>query len=80
MIIIIINIINHEPTKLAAVPLRHRRLHLFEDDWLADFRVLRRTMAEEPWNRVNIPFPSAVSSVRIHFSPKTGTIHCSYTT
>ncbi|XP_042282424.1 nucleolus and neural progenitor protein [Thunnus maccoyii] len=28
-------------------------------------------MAGEPWNRVNIPFPSAVSSVRIHFSPKT---------
>uniref|UniRef100_A0A3Q1CDT2 Nucleolus and neural progenitor protein-like N-terminal domain-containing protein n=1 Tax=Amphiprion ocellaris TaxID=80972 RepID=A0A3Q1CDT2_AMPOC len=24
-------------------------------------------MAAEPWNRVNIPFPSAVSSVRIHF-------------
>ncbi|XP_026150394.1 nucleolus and neural progenitor protein isoform X2 [Mastacembelus armatus] len=28
-------------------------------------------MAGEPWNRVNIPFPSAVSSVRIHFSATT---------
>ncbi|KAM7407712.1 hypothetical protein PAMA_003451 [Pampus argenteus] len=28
-------------------------------------------MAAEPWNRLNIPFPSALSSVRIHFSPKT---------
>ncbi|XP_071403360.1 nucleolus and neural progenitor protein [Centroberyx affinis] len=28
-------------------------------------------MAEEPWNRVNIPFPSAVSSVRIHFNRTT---------
>uniref|UniRef100_A0A8C6UYH7 Nucleolus and neural progenitor protein-like N-terminal domain-containing protein n=1 Tax=Neogobius melanostomus TaxID=47308 RepID=A0A8C6UYH7_9GOBI len=27
-------------------------------------------MAEEPWNRVNIPFPGAVSSVRIHFTNK----------
>ncbi|XP_028993306.1 nucleolus and neural progenitor protein [Betta splendens] len=29
-------------------------------------------MAGEPWNRVNIPFPGALSSVRIHFSKKTG--------
>lgn len=29
-------------------------------------------MAEEPWNRVSIPFPGAVSSVRIHFSEETG--------
>uniref|UniRef100_A0A3Q1FZ40 Nucleolus and neural progenitor protein n=1 Tax=Acanthochromis polyacanthus TaxID=80966 RepID=A0A3Q1FZ40_9TELE len=29
-------------------------------------------MAAEPWNRVNIPFPSAVSSVRIHFPSATG--------
>ncbi|KAM7380768.1 hypothetical protein PAMP_004041 [Pampus punctatissimus] len=28
-------------------------------------------MAAEPWNRLNIPYPSALSSVRIHFSPKT---------
>uniref|UniRef100_A0A3P8STM8 Nucleolus and neural progenitor protein n=1 Tax=Amphiprion percula TaxID=161767 RepID=A0A3P8STM8_AMPPE len=33
-------------------------------------------MAAEPWNRVNIPFPSAVSSVRIHFPSATGTNHC----
>lgn len=33
-------------------------------------------MAAEPWNRVNIPFPGAVSSVRVHFSSTTGTIHC----
>ncbi|XP_072301262.1 nucleolus and neural progenitor protein [Eucyclogobius newberryi] len=30
-----------------------------------------KSMAEEPWNRVNIPFPGAVSSVRIHFTSKT---------
>ncbi|XP_062312493.1 nucleolus and neural progenitor protein [Osmerus eperlanus] len=29
-------------------------------------------MAEERWNRINIPFPSAVSSVRIPFSNATG--------
>ncbi|KAK2906262.1 nucleolus and neural progenitor protein isoform X1 [Channa argus] len=29
-------------------------------------------MAGEPWNKVNIPFPSAVSSVRTQFSSKTG--------
>ncbi|KAM3862373.1 uncharacterized protein tex30 [Diretmus argenteus] len=29
------------------------------------------SMAGEPWNRVNIPFPSAVSCVRIHFSRTT---------
>lgn len=34
-------------------------------------------MAGEPWNRLNIPFPSAVSSVRIHFSAKTGMMHWS---
>ncbi|XP_044073086.1 nucleolus and neural progenitor protein [Siniperca chuatsi] len=28
-------------------------------------------MAGEPWNRVNIPFPGAVSSVRIHFGSTT---------
>lgn len=28
-------------------------------------------MAREPWNRINIPFPSALSSVRIRFSSKT---------
>uniref|UniRef100_H3C582 Nucleolus and neural progenitor protein-like N-terminal domain-containing protein n=1 Tax=Tetraodon nigroviridis TaxID=99883 RepID=H3C582_TETNG len=28
-------------------------------------------MAGEPWNRVNIPFPSAVSSVRIPFNSTT---------
>uniref|UniRef100_A0A3B4AYW4 Nucleolus and neural progenitor protein-like N-terminal domain-containing protein n=1 Tax=Periophthalmus magnuspinnatus TaxID=409849 RepID=A0A3B4AYW4_9GOBI len=28
-------------------------------------------MAEELWNRVNVPFPGAVSSVRIHFTSKT---------
>ncbi|XP_070770955.1 nucleolus and neural progenitor protein [Enoplosus armatus] len=28
-------------------------------------------MAGEPWNRVNIPFPGAVSIVRIHFSSTT---------
>ncbi|XP_028971307.1 nucleolus and neural progenitor protein isoform X2 [Esox lucius] len=31
-------------------------------------------MAEEPWNKVNIPFPSAVSTVRIPFDMSTGTI------
>uniref|UniRef100_A0A3Q0SCM9 Nucleolus and neural progenitor protein n=1 Tax=Amphilophus citrinellus TaxID=61819 RepID=A0A3Q0SCM9_AMPCI len=31
-------------------------------------------MAGEPWNRVNIPFPSAVSSVRVHITTETGTI------
>lgn len=30
-------------------------------------------MAEEPWNRVNIPFPSAISSIRIPFSSTTDT-------
>ncbi|KAG7241723.1 hypothetical protein INR49_025188 [Caranx melampygus] len=30
-------------------------------------------MAEEPWNRVNIRFPGAVSIVRINFSSTTGT-------
>ncbi|XP_040913290.1 nucleolus and neural progenitor protein [Toxotes jaculatrix] len=29
-------------------------------------------MAGEPWNRVNITFPGAVSSVRIHFTSTTG--------
>nr|XP_040056519.1 nucleolus and neural progenitor protein [Gasterosteus aculeatus aculeatus] len=29
-------------------------------------------MAAEPWNRVNIAFPGAVSCVRIHFSSSTG--------
>ncbi|XP_062287899.1 nucleolus and neural progenitor protein [Scomber scombrus] len=28
-------------------------------------------MAGEPWNRVNLPFPSCVSTVRIHFTHKT---------
>lgn len=31
-------------------------------------------MAGELWNRVNILFPSAVSSVRVHFSSATGTV------
>ena len=31
-------------------------------------------MAEERWNRINIPFPSAVSSVRIPFSNATGNL------
>nr|XP_046260409.1 nucleolus and neural progenitor protein isoform X2 [Scatophagus argus] len=30
-------------------------------------------MAEELWNRVNIPFPGAVSSVRVHYSSSTDT-------
>lgn len=30
-------------------------------------------MAEEPWNKVNIPFPSAVSTVHIPFGLSTGT-------
>lgn len=33
-------------------------------------------MAREPWNRVNIPFPSAVSSVRIPFNSTTGRVYC----
>uniref|UniRef100_A0A1A7XGU0 Chromosome 3 open reading frame 17 n=2 Tax=Iconisemion striatum TaxID=60296 RepID=A0A1A7XGU0_9TELE len=31
-------------------------------------------MAAEPWNRVNIPFPSATSSVRIHLTPTTAAV------
>ncbi|XP_038576103.1 LOW QUALITY PROTEIN: nucleolus and neural progenitor protein [Micropterus salmoides] len=31
----------------------------------------KQSMAAEPWNRVNIPFPGAVSSVRVHFSSTT---------
>ncbi|XP_023837345.1 nucleolus and neural progenitor protein [Salvelinus sp. IW2-2015] len=31
------------------------------------------SMAEEPWNKVNIPFPSAVSTVHIPFGLSTGT-------
>lgn len=32
-------------------------------------------MAGEPWNRVNIPFPSAVSSVRVPFNSTTGKVY-----
>lgn len=34
-------------------------------------------MAGEPWNRVHIPFPSAVSTVRIPFTSTTGKVSCS---
>lgn len=34
---------------------------------------VQESMAGEVWNRVNIPFPSAVSSVRVHFGSTTGT-------
>ncbi|XP_030614854.1 nucleolus and neural progenitor protein [Archocentrus centrarchus] len=30
-------------------------------------------MAGEPWNKINIPFPSAVSSVRVHITTETAT-------
>lgn len=30
-------------------------------------------MAVELWNRVNVPFPSAVSAVRVPFTAQTGT-------
>lgn len=33
-------------------------------------------MATEPWNRVNVPFPSVVSSVRIPFNSTTGKVYC----
>ncbi|XP_060944720.1 nucleolus and neural progenitor protein-like [Limanda limanda] len=35
--------------------------------------LLQSSMAAEPWNRVNISFPGAVSSVRVTFSSATGT-------
>ncbi|XP_041721665.1 nucleolus and neural progenitor protein isoform X1 [Coregonus clupeaformis] len=34
---------------------------------------MEASMAEEPWNKVNIPFPSAVSTVHIPFGLSTGT-------
>ncbi|XP_019945203.2 nucleolus and neural progenitor protein [Paralichthys olivaceus] len=34
--------------------------------------LLQSSMAAEPWNRVNISFPGAVSSVRVTFSSATG--------
>ncbi|XP_051938599.1 nucleolus and neural progenitor protein [Hippocampus zosterae] len=31
-------------------------------------------MEQEPWNKINVPFPGAVSSVRVIFTSKTGVI------
>ncbi|CAB1457560.1 unnamed protein product [Pleuronectes platessa] len=39
----------------------------------APTEVYLSSMAAEPWNRVNISFPGAVSSVRVPFSSATGT-------
>lgn len=59
-------------------PISHT-LYLFER-WLAyslPLIFIQEKMAREPWNRVNIPFPSAVSSVRIPFNSTTGRVYCS---
>lgn len=40
---------------------------------LSGLPVLESNMAGEPWNRVNIPYPGAVSTVRANFNAKTGT-------
>lgn len=43
-------------------------------DWLIFTRRTAVNMAQEPWNKVHIPFPSAVSSSRIAFTDTTGVL------
>lgn len=63
------------------MPLRRTRDVCFNSNTVgwrtsACYRAVK-SMAAELWNRVNIPFPSAVSSVRVHFRQITGTVQSS---
>lgn len=61
-----------------ATPISPHTLYLVEL-WLAyslPLIFIQENMAREPWNRVNIPFPSAVSSVCIPFNSTTGRVYC----
>ncbi|XP_031714103.1 nucleolus and neural progenitor protein [Anarrhichthys ocellatus] len=57
------------------VPLRQTLTFIFSRIRLAGslpYVSFWGSMAGEPWNRVNIAFPGAVSRVRVHFSSTTG--------
>lgn len=65
--------------RLRALTKKKKRImwRLSVQPWLAGrltgLPVLESSMAGEPWNRVNIPYPGAVSTVRANFNAKTGT-------